>query len=69
MKKEKYYFDDDNKVYKSYKDLMSEEFDSIYSKYRKIKDNHWSMKPEDPETVRLKKLAKERERKINSILS
>ena len=48
-------------------------FKSILKKFDKYK-NYWydtsgSVSTEDPETVRLKKLAAERERKIDSILS
>lgn len=67
-----YGYSDDN-TYGTFKDLISKKFDKfdIFSEYK----NYWyddtseTVSTEDPETVRLKKLAAERERKIDSILS
>lgn len=58
----------DDKTYGSFKSIQKK-FD-IFSEYK----NYWyddtsGTFSEDPETVRLKKLAAERERKIDSILS
>lgn len=60
----------DDKTYVTFKDSILKRFDKFDSKYK----NYWydtseTVSTEDPETVRLKKLAAERERKIDSILS
>lgn len=74
MKNEKYdlydlYGYSNDKTYGNFKSILKK-FD-IFSEYK----NYWYddtseiFSTEDPETVRLKKLAAERERKIDSILS